>query len=133
MKCRLYFLLAIEKKKFINDNGLESVYDMSSKAASKFCAPKLAASEQTKWQNGLWNDRGLANGNKLRTYRNFKEHLVPESYLNINMPRYQRAAYVKLQCGVLPLEIETGRYSDTILIPVVAAFVLMSGDAIKGK
>ena len=28
------------------------------------------------------------------------------------MPRYKRAAFTKLRCGVLPLEIETGRYSN---------------------
>jgi hypothetical protein len=29
----------------------------------------------------------------------------------MNMPRQQRAAFVKLTCGVLPLEIENGGYN----------------------
>jgi hypothetical protein len=51
----------------------------------------------------------------LRTYRQFKANLEKEDYLNINIPRYQRSAYTKLRCGVLPLAIETGRYTRTPL------------------
>ena len=39
----------------------------------------------------------------------------PEQYLNLNLPRHQRSAYIKLRCGVLPLEIETGRYHGVAL------------------
>ena len=74
------------------------------------CIPVLGDMEKVTWQRKLWDDRGNVHGNKLRTYRKFKSTLTCEKYLSLNIPRFQRAAFVKLRCGVLPLELETGRY-----------------------
>jgi hypothetical protein len=71
--------------------------------------------DKNKWSQSLWNDKNNANGNKLRTYRLFKNELTEEAYLNLNIPRFQHSAYVKLRCGVLPLAIETSRYNRTPL------------------
>ena len=51
----------------------------------------------------------------MRTYREFKKELKAEAYLNLNISWHVRSAFSKLRCGVLPLEIETGRYSRTEL------------------
>ena len=51
----------------------------------------------------------------LINYRKFKNELQPEKYLNLNISRDQRSAFAKLRCGVLPIEVETGRYRNTPL------------------
>jgi hypothetical protein len=104
-------------KKFMTDNNLHDIVetDIGGKLAGQLSTPILQVMESTKWNSKLWDDGQNVNGNKLRTYRTFKNTLEPESYLDLNIPRYQRSAYAKLRCGVLPLEIETGRYSNTPL------------------
>ena len=92
----------------IYENIIDSSY------ALEISEPILLNIESAKWQLALWNDRGQANGNKLRTYRRFKTSLQSEAYLDYNIPRYERSAFIKLRCGVLPLEIETGRYNGIL-------------------
>ena len=77
----------------------------------------LLDSHHRYWHSSLWNDVGNPNGNKLRTYRLHKHHSTePESYLRINLHRYERSALAKLRSGTLPLMIETGRYNGTPLV-----------------
>jgi hypothetical protein len=64
------------------------------------------------WHQALWNDRNnRVNGNKLRTYRLFKDTLEVEPYLLLNQHRFQRRSLAMFRIGVLPLEVETGRYA----------------------
>ena len=49
---------------------------------------------------------------KLRTYRTFKETLEVASHISCNMPKYDRSLISQLRLGILPLRIETGRYSN---------------------
>ena len=68
---------------------------------------------EQKWHLELWNDqRRNGCGNKLRTYRTFKKDFREESYLNMRLTLSQRRALASLRCGVAPLRIETGRYSQ---------------------
>ncbi len=48
---------------------------------------------------------------KLRSFIEFKDSTEPTILISNNLPRYQRSLLAKLSCGILPLEIETGRYS----------------------
>ncbi len=66
-----------------------------------------------------WNDRlhaehanrgREAGGNKLRTYKQFKEQYFTEPYVKIVTQKKYRSAYAKFRCGVAPIKIETGRY-----------------------
>ena len=73
---------------------------------------KLAQQDSAVWHQALWNDRNnRVNGNKLRTYRLFKDTLEVEPYLLLNQHRLQRRSLAMLRIGVLPLEVETGRYA----------------------
>ena len=101
-------------EKFMEVNNLSNITDgdMSNKCAIELCKPVCHSLDVSKWSENLWNDRKNVNGNKLRTYRLFTTQLAPGRYLNYNMPRYKRAAFTKLTCGVLPLEIETSRNSN---------------------
>ena len=42
------------------------------------------------WITKLFNDFGQENGNKLRAYRLYKTHLIPEMYVKLNMVRSLR-------------------------------------------
>ncbi len=47
---------------------------------------------------------------KLRTYRLFKTVLTPEPYVDCCMSRFKRSIFAKYRCGILPLQIEVGRF-----------------------
>ena len=49
---------------------------------------------------------------KLRTYITYKTYFAKEPYLDIVKNRGQRALLSQLRTGVLPLSIETGRFSN---------------------
>ena len=52
---------------------------------------------------------------KLRTYKQFKLNFNMQNYITFNMSKYQRSLMAQLRLGILPLAIETGRYTN---IPV---------------
>ena len=49
---------------------------------------------------------------KLRTYALFKTHFDTEKYITQNLSRKQRSMLGQLRSGILPLEIETGRFRN---------------------
>ncbi len=51
---------------------------------------------------------------KLRTYLTFKNLFNFEPYLSYPIQKCQCSVFAKLRCGILPLHIETGRYTNTI-------------------
>ena len=52
---------------------------------------------------------------KLRYYNLYKYEKSPEDYLSLNISAYQRSVFSQFRCGILPLEIEVGRYRDAPL------------------
>ena len=78
---------------------------------------KLFDTYKTKWLSIVSSDSGESgtqNGNKLRKYKLFKLNYETEPYVKTPiLSRSQRSALAKFRCGVAPLEIETGRYSQT--------------------
>ena len=63
----------------------------------------------------MFNDNGCVNGNKLRTFRLYKDRLSTENYVTANISRGERSVFAKLRSGTLPLEIETGRFKKVPL------------------
>ena len=57
----------------------------------------------------------IKNKPKLRLYRQFKKTFETQNYVNLNMSKYQRSLTAKLRMGILPLALETGRYTNTAL------------------
>ena len=47
---------------------------------------------------------------KLRTFIMFKDIFEPETYIIKSMSRRRRSLMSQFRTGILPLEIETGRY-----------------------
>ena len=60
---------------------------------------------------GDW-DVGRYKSPKLRYYNLYKYEKSPEEYLYFNITKYQRSLFAQFRCGILPLEIEVGRYRD---------------------
>ena len=56
--------------------------------------------------------RDLLSKPKLRTYIKCKNMYSLENYVTLNMAPKYRSALAKLRCGILPLELETGRYHN---------------------
>ena len=75
----------------------------------------LATIDQEKWYHELFNDNGCINGNKLRTFRLYKDRMATESYVTSTISRGERSVLAKLRSGTLPLEIETGRFKKVPL------------------
>ena len=48
-------------------------------------------------------------GNKLRTYKLFKQIFQAENYCKVIMWSCHRSAFAKFRCGVAPIRLETGR------------------------
>ncbi len=47
---------------------------------------------------------------KLRTYKLFKTTLAPEKYCTLHTNRAKRSVFAQFRCGILPLNIEVGRF-----------------------
>ena len=64
------------------------------------------------WSEIMQSTTGVSGkgGNKLRTYRRFKMKPAWAPHLSVISSRIQRTLLSKLRAGVLPLEIETGRW-----------------------
>ena len=72
----------------------------------------LRVLDTQKWHSALMRDGTHdTNGNKLRTYRLYKNDFRTEYYVNLNMSRDQRRILSKFRACNLPLAIETGRYT----------------------
>ena len=66
---------------------------------------KMKEAYETVWSNSIEQSP------KLRTYRIFKQNLSTERYINLNMLKNECSMLAQLRCGILPLRIETGRYT----------------------
>ena len=71
---------------------------------------KLIEIDTQNWRNQLFTDgNGIDSGNKLRTYRKYKETLNTEPYVKMNMSRDHRRILAKFRSCNIPLAVETGR------------------------
>ena len=100
--------------KFIESLGIRepmSVPNPSKYVCLKLAREKLIAIEKQGWQNQLASDGNSENGNKLRTYRTYKNRSETESYVTMNLRRDHRRILAKFRGCNLPLAVETGRYT----------------------
>jgi hypothetical protein len=49
---------------------------------------------------------------KLRFYNKFKQVPITESYVSLNLSPIERSYLAQLRLGILPIEVETGRYKS---------------------
>ena len=61
------------------------------------------------WREKLHTEFGVrgqdAGGNKLRTYRKFKENYDTEQYVKVITQKRYRSAYAKFRCGVAQIKL----------------------------
>ncbi|MCG8045103.1 MAG: reverse transcriptase family protein, partial [Candidatus Thiodiazotropha endolucinida] len=98
--------------KFIESLGIQEhmlVPSPSKYMCMKLAREKLIATEKLNWENQLLSDGNSENGNKLRTYRTYKNIFETESYVKLNLRRDHRRILAKFRGCNLPLAIETGR------------------------
>lgn len=104
--------------KFAQDVGISHLFEQATvnvADAVKLCKSKLIESDKQKWITNLFNDTGHENGNKLRTYRLYKQDIQLESYVKLPLHRDHRRILAMFRCGNLPLHIETGRFARPII------------------
>ena len=85
--------------------------NITTKTVVKRLSEKLYDIDKRNWREELFNDRNLPNGNKLRTYRMYKQELCAEAYVTVDIPRKHRRTLAQFRAGSLPLAIETGRFA----------------------
>ena len=59
---------------------------------------------------------------KLRTFIQYKLEFGLENYVKLNLSRGERSMLAQLRCGVLPLQVETGRFNNEKLEERVCKF-----------
>ncbi len=60
----------------------------------------------------IWK-QNAQNKPKLRIYNTFKTEFHTEHYININLDRSERSLMAQLRTGILPLQVEIGRYKSS--------------------
>ena len=76
----------------IDTDNLVHNRNITTKTVVKRLSEKLYDIDKRNWREELFNDRNLPNGNKLRTYRMYKQELCTEAYVNVDIPRKHRRA-----------------------------------------
>ncbi len=93
-------------KKVLSDCNLENLWNRNQQVPLEILKSRLAANSLENWRHKC------STKPKLRTYITFKNDLDVASHLCCNMPKYERSLISQLRLGILPLRIETGRYSN---------------------
>ena len=75
------------------------------------CDPTSAQNSIKNIDDNEW-DINRYKSEKLRYYNLYKPDKSPEEYLMLDISKYQRSVFSQFRCGILPLEIEVGRYRD---------------------
>lgn len=101
----------------INEERLLTIDHFSKyaiKNIAKCCTNKLTLNFEKQWSNRLFQDNrpNAVYGNKLRTYRKFKNTYKTEDYLKMHINCKYRKAYIKFRAGVAPINIELLRYAN---------------------
>ena len=70
---------------------------------------KLHETDSTFWDIGRYKSE------KLRYYNMFKFNKECEEYIKLSTTKYQRSLLAQFRCGILPIEIELGRFRNLSL------------------
>ncbi len=93
-------------KKVLSECNLENLWNRNQQVPLEILKSRLAANSLENWRHKC------STKPKLRTYITFKNDMDVASHLCCNMPKYERSLISQLRLGILPLRIETGRYSN---------------------
>jgi exonuclease III len=96
-------------KTILQEIGLSDFYENQLTCDVKYCREKLMDKFKEKWKTEVIKKP------KLRTYVQLKPSCGTENYVQLNLDRNNRSVLAQFRCGILPLHVETGRYSNTKL------------------
>lgn len=95
-----------EVKQLLSLLGLSQCFDELSCIDLEQVLSQLNNKHKENWMSEIENKP------KLRTYRIFKYSFEVEPYIYCKVSPSIRSTFAKLRCGILPLEIETGRWKN---------------------
>ena len=75
------------------------------------CSLDLAYSSLIQNETHRWNESRYSKP-KLRYYNMFKPSFEQEEYFNMNISKRQRSLFSQFRAGILPLNVETGRFRN---------------------
>jgi hypothetical protein len=82
-------------------------FDLTKVCSVEFCADVLRKDDELQWEKDVLSKP------KLRLYRKLKTRKCSENYVIMNLSPSERSFLAQLRFGILPLAIETGRFSRT--------------------
>ncbi len=95
-----------QTKQVLCELGLRDFYHDLRQVDMKFAGEKIAEKEKTDWAENL---KGYS---KLDLLSEIKLEFGTEKYLQLDLGRYDKCLLSQFRYGILPLEIETGRYKN---------------------
>lgn len=93
-------------KNVISDVGCSDSFDFALECDINLAETVLKDIDLTNWDINRYKSE------KLRYYNLYKYDKYTEDFLHLNITRYQRSLLAQFRCGILPLEIEVGRYRN---------------------
>ena len=97
---------ANEMKQVFNELNLPGVFTTLSLCNTELAYERLLACEEHNWNLNRFNS------DKLRYYNMYKASYTPDEYILSDIPRRHRSLLAQFRAGILPLEVEVGRYRD---------------------
>ncbi len=92
-------------KNVLTDLDLDNHWVNNTLIPMEIAKTKIRANFVRDWQHHCQTK------DKLRTYRSFKTEMGTAAHLKCNLPKFQRSLISQLRLGILPIRIETGRFS----------------------
>ena len=108
----------------LHDTGCPDLFHASSACDITFAQNALVEMDLVDW------DISRYKSDKLRYYNLYKYDKGTEEYTKMNINKYQRSVFAQFRCGILPLEIEVGRYRD---IPLKERICQLCNNAVEDE
>ena len=93
-------------KSIFNEIGHPEIFDNVIPCSIDDANVVFSIQDQSDW------DLSRYKSDKLRYYNLYKNEKCIEEYLTLNISKYHRSLFAQFRCGILPLEIEVGRYRN---------------------
>lgn len=93
-------------KHLIHDMGCPELFMNTSPCNMTHVKTVLKDSESTDW------DIRRYKSDKLRYFNLYKYDMEPEEYVMWNVSKHKRSLFAQFRCGILPLQIEVGRFKN---------------------
>ena len=105
----MYIHSTITIRNVFKEIDMSFIYENKNVCNIDICKMKLIDNFKKFWK------KGIEKKTKLRTYCTIKGNFEIEKYVSLNLQANERSVLSQLYFGILPLEIELGRYSQTPL------------------